>query len=117
MPEHAHLLISEPLKGTPSTVAQVLKQRLSLRLRGKRRRPAEQLNWFSKRRRCSAPLLAAPVLRFRRVEPQKRVEKLQYMHMNPLNRGLASHPKEWPWSSFLFYAKPGNGLIRVDPVR
>ena len=29
MPEHIHLLISEPEKGTPSTVLQVLKQRVS----------------------------------------------------------------------------------------
>src|ERR1700720_2409777 len=33
MPEHIHLLISEPAKGTPSTVMQVLKQRVSRRLR------------------------------------------------------------------------------------
>jgi REP element-mobilizing transposase RayT len=35
MPEHIHLLISEPAKGTPSTVMQVLKQRVSRRLRRK----------------------------------------------------------------------------------
>jgi putative transposase len=35
MPEHIHLLISEPAKGTPSTVLQVLKQRVSSRLRRK----------------------------------------------------------------------------------
>ena len=29
MPEHIHLLISEPAKGTPSTIMQVLKQRVS----------------------------------------------------------------------------------------
>ncbi len=44
MPEHIHLLISEPVKGTPSTVIQVLKQRVSRRLRRKRRAPAGQLN-------------------------------------------------------------------------
>jgi putative transposase len=33
MPNHVHLLISEPAKGTPSTVMQVLKQRVSRRLR------------------------------------------------------------------------------------
>src|SRR2546422_5404019 len=32
MPEHFHLLISEPEKGTPSTVMQVLKQRLARRI-------------------------------------------------------------------------------------
>ncbi len=39
MPDHIHLLISEPAKGTPSTVIQVLKQRVSRRLRRKRRPP------------------------------------------------------------------------------
>src|SRR6266404_735570 len=44
MPEHIHLLISEPVKGTPSTVIQVLKQRVSRRLRRKKRRSSGQLN-------------------------------------------------------------------------
>jgi REP element-mobilizing transposase RayT len=35
MPEHIHLLISEPAKGTPSTIMQVLKQRVSRQLRRK----------------------------------------------------------------------------------
>ena len=28
-----------------------------------------------------------------------------YMHMNPLNRGLVTGPREWPWSRFLFYLR------------
>src|SRR6267378_7038162 len=44
MPEHIHLLIGEPVKGTPSTVIQVLKQRVSRRLRRKSRAPAGQLH-------------------------------------------------------------------------
>jgi putative transposase len=44
MPEHIHLLVSEPAKGTPSTVIQVLKQRVSRRLRRKKRTPAGQLS-------------------------------------------------------------------------
>jgi hypothetical protein len=47
---------------------------------------------------------------------KKRVEKLHYMHMNPLKRKLARHPKDWPWSSFSFYSKLKTGLIRIDPV-
>jgi hypothetical protein len=39
-PEHAHLLISEPASGTPSTVLKMLKQRVSRRLRRKARRGA-----------------------------------------------------------------------------
>src|ERR1700751_3326442 len=44
MPEHIHLLISEPAKGTPSTVMQVLKQRVSRRLRQKPRKKCPPYN-------------------------------------------------------------------------
>ena len=37
MPEHVHLLMSEPRKLTPSRVLQVLKQRVSREMRGRRR--------------------------------------------------------------------------------
>ena len=45
------------------------------------------------------------------------MEKLHYMHMNPLKRKLVDHPKDWPWSSFSFYAKKESGLVRIDPMR
>src|SRR5467141_2326682 len=44
MPEHIHLLIGEPVKGTPSTVIQVLKQRVARRLRRKKWKLTGQLN-------------------------------------------------------------------------
>ena len=45
MPNHIHLLIGEPAKGTPSTVMQLLKQRVSRRLRrkGRKKAPSQQL--------------------------------------------------------------------------
>ena len=44
MPEHVHLLISEPKWLTPSRVLQILKQRVSRKMRGKRRKvPWQQL--------------------------------------------------------------------------
>jgi hypothetical protein len=46
----------------------------------------------------------------------KRKEKLHYMHANPVMEGLVKRPREWPWSSFSFYAKDEPGLIRIDPV-
>jgi REP element-mobilizing transposase RayT len=33
----------------------------------------------------------------------EKVEKLNYMHANPVKRGLASHPEDWAWSSWAFY--------------
>ena len=52
-----------------------------------------------------------------RLRLKKRIDKVRYMHMNPLKIKLADHPMDWPWSSFSFYAKLKSGLIRVDPVK
>ncbi len=129
MPEHIHLLISEPKKGTPSTVIQILKQRVSRRLRRKKRAHAAQLNLSFENGEDSLPRFwqrrfydfrARALLGARRRHVwslKKRVEKLHYMHMNPLKRKLVDHPRDWPWSSFSFYANDKQGLIRVDPVR
>jgi putative transposase len=43
MPEHFHLLMAEPRVGKLSLAMQVLKQRVSLRCRGKKRNKANQM--------------------------------------------------------------------------
>ena len=117
MPEHIHLLISEPVKGTPSTVIQVLKQRVSRRLRRKKRRLTGQLDLTFACRDESLPRFwQRRFYDFNVWSLKKRVEKLHYMHMNPLKRKLVDHPKDWPWSSFSFYSNLKSGLIRVNPV-
>jgi putative transposase len=118
MPEHVHLLIGEPAKGTPSTVVQVLKQRASRRVRRRKRAPAAQLNLTFGRGECALPRFwQRRFYDFNVWSLKKRVEKLHYMHMNPLKRKLVDHPRDWPWSSFSFYSNPKHGLIPVDPVR
>ncbi|MBZ5659314.1 MAG: transposase [Acidobacteriia bacterium] len=118
MPEHIHLLISEPAAGTPSTVIQILKQRVSRRLRRKKRGPTRQLNLMFAHGNDSLPRFwQRRFYDFNVWSLKKRVEKLHYMHMNPLKRKLVDHPKDWPWSSFAFYANPKQALIRVDPIR
>jgi hypothetical protein len=34
----------------------------------------------------------------------------------PVQRGLVSHPKDWPWSSWAYYEKGEMGLIRIDSL-
>jgi REP-associated tyrosine transposase len=118
MPEHVHLLISEPERGTPSTVVQVLKQRVSRHLR------QEKLN-VDGQREGDFENLENSLGRFWQFRfydfnvwsLKKRVEKLQYMHLNPVKRGLVDHPKNWPWISFMFYSNPSSNMIRIDPIR
>lgn len=118
MPEHIHLLLGEPAKGSPSTVVQVLKQRVSRRLRRKKRPTTAQLSLTFARDESALPRFwQRRFYDFNVWSLKKRVEKLHYMHMNPLKRKLVEHPRDWPWSSFSFYANPKHGLIRVDPVR
>src|SRR5450432_74836 len=45
---------------------------------------------------------------------EKRVEKLRYIHRNPVKRGLVETPEQWAWSSFRFYAYGEKGLVRVN---
>jgi hypothetical protein len=35
---------------------------------------------------------------------QKRIEKLRYIHRNPITRGLVTEPEQRSWSSFRTYA-------------
>jgi putative transposase len=44
----------------------------------------------------------------------KKNEKLNYMHANPVIRGLVKDPKDWPWSSWSFYRGGEAGLIGID---
>jgi len=44
----------------------------------------------------------------------KITEKLDYMHLNPMKRGLVVHPRDWPWSSWLYYTTGVKGLIAID---
>jgi putative transposase len=42
---------------------------------------------------------------------RKRVEKLRYIHRNPVKRGLVESPDEWAWSSFRAYAYREQGPV------
>jgi putative transposase len=118
MPNHGHLLISESEKGTPSIFVQVLKQRVSRSLRSRKRVSSGQLGMdFVSGEISLLHFWQRRFYDFNVWSLKKRVEKLHYMHMNPLKNKLVHHPKDWHWSSFSFYSNPKHGLIRVDPVR
>ena len=119
MPSHVHLLISETSKATPSLVLKVLKQRTSRDLRrGRRKGPAGQLRLeFARGERNLTRFWQPRFYDFNVWSAKKVREKLECMHANPVTRKLVSHPKEWPWSSWSYYAKGEAGLVTIDPVR
>ena len=118
MPEHVHLLLSEPPKSTPSVVLKVLKQRVARDLRKKKRaRRDGQLRLPFMTGDAGLPRFWQPRFHdFNVYTKYKLRQKLQYMHANPVKRGLVKNPGEWIWSSFSFYEKGQQGLLKVDPV-
>ena len=114
MPEHLHLLLGEPEVGTPSTVMQVLKQRTARALLPKTKRgDARQIGLFGEAP-ASAPFWQRRFYDFNVWTDRKRVEKLRYMHGNPVKRGLAAEPEDWRWSSYRFYLLDEVGMVRVN---
>jgi putative transposase len=44
----------------------------------------------------------------------KTREKLNYMHANPVKRGLVKHPRDWAWSSWAYYFGGAKPLLAMD---
>ena len=91
MPEHVHLLVGEPLEGTLARVIQALKLSVA-------RRRKERPFWHARYYDCNV----------------HSVEKLRYMHRNPVVRGLVAKPEDWRWSSFRHYANGFEGTVEIE---
>lgn len=97
MPEHVHLLISEPEGGELASAIQAVKQSVSRKLIGERE------HFWQKR-----------YYDFNIWNYEKRIEKLKYIHRNPVKRGLVARPEDWRWSSFLHYATGVEGVVEIE---
>ncbi len=98
MPEHVHLLLSEPERGKLSLFIQMLKQITSRKLK-----PHDQPRFWQVR------YYDFPVW-----SEAKRIEKLRYIHRIPVKRGLAQCPENWKWSSFAHYATGVEGAVEIE---
>jgi putative transposase len=124
MPEHVHLLVSEPQRvktdeGAPfkpgsglsggvyrhcypplyilADALKSLKQSVSRRL-------IANTDHFWQKRYYDFNI---------RNHPQF-VEKIRYIHRNPVRRGLCERPEDWPWSSFRHYATGCKGHVEIE---
>ena len=94
MPEHVHLLLSEPERGTPSTVMHKLKLRVARRMRTRRRSVCgEPLRLaFEEEGEPLRAFWQARFYDFNVYTKGKKMEKLNYMHANPVIRGRVAYP-------------------------
>jgi putative transposase len=115
MPEHVHVLLGEPGRGNPSQVMQAIKQSFTRRLLG-RLRACDDLRLGSS---WHAVLDNGHIWQDRFYDfvvftEKKRIEKLRYMHRNPVKRGLTRDPQQWEWSSYRHYAEGERGVVLVN---
>jgi putative transposase len=108
MPEHVHLLLSEPQQGTLADALKSLKQGVARRLIGNF--PLKPKGW------SGAPqhFWQKRYYDFNIRDYAQFVEKLRYVHRNPVKRGLCDRPEEWPWSSFRHYASGAEGRVEIE---
>jgi putative transposase len=113
MPEHIHLLVSESGSLRPAKIIQVFKQRVSRRMRGRKRTKAGQLTLRFSETGGLRRFWQRRYYDFNVYSRAKVQEKLHYMHANPVKEKLVQHPGDWPWSSWCFYYR-GEGLLKMD---
>jgi|SRR5579859_5713421 len=117
MPEHVHLLLSEPLMGDVARAISAIKLGFTRRVFEKPHfwqsrpevghpscRPANHEHHFWMKRYYDFNVYSAP----------KIGEKLHYMHQNPVARGLVERAEQWRWSSFEFYASGESRTVKVN---
>jgi putative transposase len=124
MPEHFHLLLKPESAEATSRIVQRIKIRTAMQIL-KHLRENQDRAWC---RKMLARMTLPPTVHDeshhrlwqRRFYPygiyskKKQLEKLDYMHNNPVTRRLVRSPGEWPWSSWRFYFLNDTSLITMD---
>jgi len=95
MPEHIHLLVTEPKKCLLSQAIQALKLSVAVQ---RSERPFWQSRYYD----------------FNVFTTRKHTEKLRYIHRNPVTRGLVEMKEDWPWSSFRHYLTGEIGTVEIE---
>lgn len=103
MPEHVHLLLSEPADGMLAQAVQMLKTKVSVQARRQGKRTAGEL-----------PFWQARYFDHNVRNHAGFVTQLRYIHRNPVKRSLCATPEDWPWSSFRAWALGETGVVEVE---
>ena len=106
MPEHVHLLISEPERGTVANAMQSLK--ISSAKRGRRANAVSD---------PAVPFWQRRYYDRNEWNHKEFIEKRKCIHRNPVRRGLVEKPEHWKWSSYRHYASVEDCGVVIESWR
>ena len=100
MPDHVHAILWFPETGCLSAFMQTWKSRTSRQLkkfvRGQMQEYAQSIS-------PKDPFWQAKYYAMSLYTRRKAVEKLNYMHLNPVRAGLVEQACDWAWSSARYF--------------
>jgi putative transposase len=97
MHEHVHLLMNEPPTILVANFLKSLKQETSKKLKGDRKQ-FWQARYYDRNIRG----------------PEELSDVMQYIHQNPVKRGLVGEPQHYPWSSCHHYLTGEPGTVEIE---
>ena len=116
MPEHVHALIWFQDEGMLSHFAQEWKRQSSIAITECFRRMSNPVLDYIKRQDGSHRVWQRKYYDFNVFTPGKAIEKLNYMHNNPVTRGLVKSPEDWPFGSARWYANRTPVGVKIAPL-
>lgn len=98
--DHVHAIIWFCESGQLSNFMKQWKQRSSVKIKVLIRK---SLNQYESMINIEEPVWQRKYYSFNLYSSSKLLEKIHYMHANPVRRGLVKHPEDWKYSSARFF--------------
>jgi len=119
MPEHVHLLLSEPEKGSLADAIHYLKLSFSKGVKSLFQLSVQMKDANPSASSGQALGHSEPFWQKRYYDRNVRnwqefTVKLRYLHRNPVKRGLVKEAARWQWSSFRHYAFREVGVVEIE---
>lgn len=113
MPEHVHAVIWFPCTGQLSKFMHAWKRQSSLHIRKWYRSEAAE---YLRESGLGDRFWQSKYYAFEIYEQRTLEQKIQYMHQNPVRRGLVLRPADWKWSSARWYERKQTVGVPIELV-
>jgi putative transposase len=113
MPDHVHAIVWFPL---PKTLSEFLKQWKRTSSWEIKKLLRSQLTSLAQTIDLAEPVWQARYYSFNLFTDRKVLEKINYMHANPVRAGLVNRAIDWPWSSARYYELGKSVGVPIRPL-